>query len=340
MSAAGAAAGLLTGALVLLPTAAWAQEPERTGWWSAVSAGGVALPQPTTAEGDLRISNGTDGPLAFSAVRYPGAGATAAVLTLAVAVDRTVGTPEVAACVTPDDSWAEGGNQPYDAAPEVDCDAGSVVGELAPDGSTLTFLLDATQQDATGTWNLALVPVPGSPSPFTIDLRAPGAEAFVPAPTSEPGGPVGPAEPQPDGAGPDAGQGEPLLAAGPAVGAADVGLPPLVAGDQAPTSDAAGPAPVAVAAPAPAAVLLARPTGVAAEDDAGRRLLALLVLAGGSAAVGYAAGQPRPGPRLLGGRARLGVPAGAGTAPLPVEARLRGIGRFAKTRDQAPRRLR
>ena len=70
-------------------------------------------------------------------------------------------------------------------------------------------------------------------------------------------------------------------------------------------------------------------------------LLALLALAGGSAAVGYAAGQQRPGPRLIGGRARL-APAGApavAAAPGP-EDRPRGIGRFAKPRDTAPRRLR
>jgi hypothetical protein len=65
------------------------------------------------------------------------------------------------------------------------------------------------------------------------------------------------------------------------------------------------------------------------------------VLAGGSAAVGYAAGQQRPGPRLIGGRSRLAtLPRDRSADEPPREERPRGIGRFAKTRDAAPRRLR
>ena len=85
-----------------------------------------------------------------------------------------------------------------------------------------------------------------------------------------------------------------------------------------------------------------RPALAAQDTGTGSRLLALLVLVGGSAAVGYAAGQQRPGPRLLGGRAASAVPAGLPvqeTAAAP-DRRPRGIGRFAKARDAAPRRLR
>lgn len=342
-------AGALTGAFVLLPMgSAAAEEPERTGWWNRLSAGGAALPQPTSGEGELRIGNGVDGPVAFSAVLYPGLGATAASLTFAVKADQTLGTPDVLACVTSDAEWPEGGNQPYDTAPAYDCDAGSAFGELAPDGTTLTFLLDTSQQDLSGVWSLALVPAPGSTTPFALELEKPTADAFVAEPPSSSDDPFVSAEPEPaSGTDSGSGSGEPLLSDGFAAPPADdtgtAALPPLVAGDDQAALRGAGPAPaVAGATPVATPVLLSRPAGVVEDLGAGRRLLALLVLAAGSAAVGYAAGQQRPGPRLIGGRARIGGPAAAGAvAALPVgDDRPRGIGRFAKIRDEAPRRLR
>lgn len=338
----------LTCAAVLLPAApAPAEEPERTGWWNRLAAGGTAVPAPTTAEGDLRVSQAPDGPAAYAAVLYPSFEATAATLTLQVRADRTAGTPDVLACVTADAQWPEGGNQPFDKAPEYDCDAGSAFGQLAPDGSTLTFQLDSGQQDPTGSWSLALVPAPGS-APFTVDLAEPEADAFV-SDSSSGSGEALVSEPFESDV--DSGSGEPAPAlesgdlglAGAEVPAAEPGtaeMPPLVAGDDAP-AQAAGPEPaVADTAPAGPPLLQARPTGAVQELDAGRRLLALLVLAAGCAAVGYAAGQQRPGPRLIGGRARVvGAPA-AVPALAGVEDRPRGIGRFARPRDAAPRRLR
>lgn len=339
-------AGALTGAFVLLPMAAAAEEPERTGWWNRLSAGGAALPQPTSGEGELRIGNGVDGPVAFSAVLYPGLGATAASLTFAVKADQTLGTPDVLACMTLDAEWPEGGNQPYDAAPAYDCDTGSAIGELAPDGTTLTFLLDASQLDLSGAWSLALVPAPGSTTPFALELEKPNAAAFVAEQPSSSDDPFVSTEPEPDG-GIDSGSGadQVLLSDGFAAPSADdtgtAALPPLVAGGDQVALPGAGPAPaVAGATPVATPVLLSRPAGVVEDLDAGRRLVALLALAVGSAAVGYAAGQQRPGPRLIGGRARIGVPAVAGAGAALGDDRPRGIGRFAKVRDEAPRRLR
>lgn len=179
------AAGLACG-IALVPSAALAEEPERTGWWNRASAAGTALPQPTTAEGDLRVANAPDGPAAFAAVSYPSAGATDAVLTLTLRPDRTLGTPDVLACPTTEADWAEGGNQPYAAAPAYDCETASAFGELAPDGSTLTFLLDSGTQDATGTWSLALVPNPGTTAPFSADVAKPEPDAFAASGGEEP----------------------------------------------------------------------------------------------------------------------------------------------------------
>ena len=352
-----AAVGAIVAGTVLLPaTAALADPPEKTGWWNRVSAGGVAAPMPTTPEGDLKVTNAPDGPAAYSAVLYSSAGATDATLTLAVRADRTLGTPDVLACVTADTQWPEGGNQPFDLAPEYDCDAGSAFGELATDGSTLTFLLDASTQDAAGAWSLALVPTPGGTTPFNLELAQPEADAFVPGPAESSQQPFAPADPggfsEQDGTvgggGGDAffpgGFAEPPPVFDPGVveqpllaGGGGIALPEAAA--SAPEPALADPVTPGTSAP----VVFAQPAGVVEDLGTGRRLVALLVLAGGSAAVGYAAGQQQPAPRLIGGRARAvgaSAPVTAVPAAAPRQERARGIGRFAKERAGEPRRLR
>lgn len=343
----GAVVVALAGAAALLPAGvAFAEEPEKTGWWSRLSAGDAVLPAPTTAEGDLRIAQAPDGPAAFAAVLYPSAGSTAATLTLRLRGDRVVGTPDVLACVTADAQWPAGGNQPFDRAPEHDCDLGSAFAAVDAEAGTLTFFLDSTLQDSEGSWSLALVPAPEA-APFSVDVAEPEVADFVAEPptggtdTFEPD----PFEPPPTDEGSSSGSsGEALVGTFEPPASFDTGsteMPPLLAGaDEAPLPEPAAPGPaVAGAAPVNPPVLLARPAGVVEDLGSGRRLLGLLVLAGGSAAVGYAAGQQRPGPRLIGGRARA-LPAAAAVVPAPAEERPRGIGRFARVRDAAPRRLR
>lgn len=338
----------LTCAAVLVPAAgAWAEEPERAGWWNRASAGPLAAPVPSEP-GDLRVASGVHGPSAFSALLYPTVGSTSATLDLKVRAGSTVGTPEVVACPTVTTEWPEGENQPYDTAPEFDCEAGSTFGSLSADGSTMSFLLDSSVQVEPGVWSLALVPQPGSTSGlFAIDFEKPDAAAFVAEPADSTSDAGTAFEPEPFDPGTTGGgsSGDAFLPTfePPALDTGTAGVPPLVAGgDEAALPQAAAPAP-AVAGRAPVAppVLLARPAALGQDVGTGRRLLGLLVLAGGSAAVGYAAGQQRPGPRLIGGRARALPAAAAPAVPAgPAEERPRGIGRFARVRDAAPRRLR
>ena len=343
----------LVGAAVLLPAgAAAAAEPDQAGWWNRASAGGQALPAPTATPGDLRVSAvGPNETTAYAAVLYTTLGSTSA--TLDLEIRSSTGTPAVAACPTADTAWPEGDNQPYDKAPKYDCELGSAFGEVAEDGKTVSFLLDASTQTLPGVWSLALVPQPGSTSgPFSIDFVKPGPAAFVAEEPEVQESETGTAfDPGTTTTGTEAGSGEALLPGGfeapPEVQTGSVEMPPLLAGeDAASLPQAAAPPPAVAGGPASSAgapTLVATPAGVVEDLGSGRRLLALLVLAGGSAAVGYAAGQQRPAPRLLGGRARLGTPAVVGGAPVPValeEDRPRGIGRFAKLRDAAPRRLR
>ena len=348
--------GAALGAVLALPAAPAAAEAapavERTAWFNAASGGGLAAPQPTTTEGDLRVVRAVD-TQAFSTLLYRGEGVRAS-LDMAVREGSAQGTPDVVACPTVGTEWAEGANQPMDAAPEVDCSLSMAYGLLSDDGLTLSFGLDAGFEVAPGTWSIALVPTPGGvsagpppkvPLPFALDLQppAPGAfvleEAFTLPELPTGGSSTG-----------DAGSGTAAPATGFAVAGDLGGLPVSTSAGtaEAPALDPqlAAPAPAAgrpaVAAPPPGTQqLVVRPAAVTGDDDAGRRLLALLALAGGSAAVGYAAGQTRPGPRLIGGRARLGVqPAVAAAVPAHPRDRPRGIGRFSKPRDVAPRRLR
>jgi hypothetical protein len=343
----------LAWATVLVPTtAAAAAEPEQTGWWNRLSAGGVVLPQPMAQEGDLRVASSPSGPSAYAAVLYSAPGASSA--TLVLEVRSRQGTAEVVVCPTETTDWPEGGNQPYDKAPAFDCDLGQAFGSPSEDGKTLSFMLDTSTQTEPGVWSLALAPSPDSDDVFLLDIVAPGPESFqagAPEVSSDTGGSVDPGTTTTDsttsgGGGP----GEAFLPGGfETPPAFDLGTAqaPLVAGgaDAALPEAAAAPAPAVAtnAAPAATPLLVATPAGVVEDLGAGGRLLALLVLAAGSAAVGYAAGQQRPGPRLIGGRSRLGAPALATAVPAgepSAEERPRGIGRFAKAREEAPRRLR
>lgn len=334
---------------VLLPaSAAAAAEPERTGWWNRVSAGGVVLPAPTAAEGDLRIAAGPDAPTAYAAVLYSAPSSPGA--TLDLEVRSRSGTAEVVACPTETTDWPEGPNQPYDKAPPYDCELGQAIGVLSEDGATLSFVLDSSTQTEPGVWSLALVPDPAARQVFTLDIVKPDPQAFqaeAPQTSTDTGPGTSVDEGTEGGSTPTGSSGEPFLPDAfvpPPVFDTGTAQAPLVAGGaEVPLPEPAVPEPAVAGGAAPATpLLLARPAGVVEDLGSGRRLLALLVLAGGSAAVGYAAGQQRPGPRLIGGRSRAVVPDAVPALALAgaAQERPRGIGRFAKSRDAAPRRLR
>lgn len=327
----GALAGAALGVAVWAVPAG-AEAPAKTGWWNAAAAGGLVLPQPTTGGDDLHVGQGPGRPSALAAVSYPLpttdlAGAT---LTLTVVPRSAVGTVDVLACPTRDDSWKAGGNQPISAAPPYDCARG-LAGIRSGDGGSVTFLLDAGQQLAGGGFSLAIVPASDA-RPFSVDFAKPDAASLqveeAPAPPEDPSAAGGAAPPPfvpPPGdlAGGTGGFG---AVTGPDTGAF---VPPPA------------PGPVPEPAPAPAAAPPAAPPGFAAPPtrpavpvsqrdryQAGT-LLALL-----TGAFVYACQQPSRERRRLGGLART-----AGQAPPPVDPRPRGIGRFAAVRTTAARPL-
>ena len=199
---AAAAAGVLGLAPVLLLSAAstaWADAPSKAGWWNAMSAGGAALPLPTTNTDDLHVSQGPNGPAAYAALAYDilGQTVTAATLELKVVANSAVGTLDLMACPTKDASWKAGGDQPIAAGPQYDCAKG-VVGAASSDGSTVTFFLDAPALGSTG-YSVAIAPSAGA-VPFSVDFAKPAAASLtlqVEAPPVEPGPAVPPAAPAP-----------------------------------------------------------------------------------------------------------------------------------------------
>jgi hypothetical protein len=332
-----AATALLTLALGSGAAPAGAAGPVRSGWWNTATVSGTALPS-TTSPRDLHIALSPAGALAFAAVSYRSPAFASAVLTLHVVPSSQVGTPAVLACPTRKDDWASGGDQPSTAAPAYDCAGRSAVGVLGTDSagaSTLSFLLDPSQQLTPGVTSLGLVPASGTA--FSLDLAEPdGASLSIQAPPAAPT--PGAATPPPPPAGGGTVETAPPAVAAPAPGALAPGsVPVLPLLGQAPAAPqvapTASPAQPLLAGPPEVLPVLAR--GRTASSSTDRRsaaaLLALVILG-----FGYALVDSRPvPPRLLGGRARAG--AGAVTSP-PVGA-ARGIGRFARPRTEPARRL-
>jgi hypothetical protein len=334
---------MLTGAGALVfatwPTAANADPAVRVGWWNTASGGGQAAPDPTAPDGGLHIAVAPGEILAYGAVLYNLAPDATATLELKVSGQ---GTPVLQACPTKDLSWKDGGDQPADAAPAYDCSVHSYTASISSDGTTATFLLDGSADTAPGQLSLAIIPymthdAPGgvgtelpvdSTAPFSVDIPKPAVDSLtvtslptVATPNGDHHGRGGTAVPststQSSGGSTATGQ---QMSTTPAVSVPDTSTVPT---PMQPT--AAG----------------AVPGNTTAHNAA----LALLVLV---AMVVVASSTPtmQRAPRLLGGAGRqatAAAAAGAAASAVPAvpvtSLGVRGLGRFAKPRDGAPRPL-
>ncbi|MCL4422446.1 MAG: hypothetical protein M1115_04640 [Actinobacteria bacterium] len=191
----------LAGAAILgfstLPAAAAA--PSKTAWWNTAGSQTASTPlgvyppvtpPSPTPKGDLQVSNGPAGQLAFAAVQYStpssstaGQGGSLdlqATLTLSLDKSYTVGTPAVVACPTVS-PWSAGPDQAAGTAPQYDCGNGaSSTGTYSSTKQTVTFSLTPAQEDLSqpGTFSLAIVPAPGSTSSFVATFSSPGKDSF------------------------------------------------------------------------------------------------------------------------------------------------------------------
>jgi hypothetical protein len=322
------AAGLGLLPLLMLAPGAWADAPAKSGWWNAAAAGGVALPQPTTAAEDLHVGQAPGGPSAYAAVAYDllGQAVSAATLELKVVANSVVGTVDVMACPTKSASWQAGGNQPYDTAPAYDCATG-VQGLLAADGTAVTFFLDAPVAGAG--YSLAIVPSADAVA-FSADFTKPAASSLTPQVQADPAVQVAPAQPPAPPAGGTGGSGTAPLSVG------TVPMAPL-----APPARLEAPAVAVPAVPSPQAAAAPYTAASAATQRPGEpvsnreRYLAGSLLALLAGFVVWSWQQPTAQPRLLGGIARK---AGPGVVPV-IDPQPRGIGRFATLRTVPARPL-
>lgn len=326
--------GLAPVLLLALASGAAADAPTKAGWWNAATANGVALPQPTTSAGDLHVGQGPTSPTAYAAVAYDltGQAVSAATLELKVVANSAVGTIDVTACPTKDAAWKAGDDQSYDTAPAYACARG-IQGVVSTDGTSVSFLLDAGQQLAGTGYSLAIVPS-ATAVPFSVDFVKPDATSLTPQVDAAPDDQTAPA-PEPAAVAPlpppTGSSGTVPLSAGVApVTAPLTATAPL----QAPVLAApVVPAPQAAVPPRAVAPAVAAPPAKPLSNRDRYTAGTLLALFAGFLV--WAFQQKAPEPRLLGGMARKAGPA----AMAVVDAKPRGIGRFATMRTAPARRL-
>lgn len=282
----------------------------------------VTLP-PVVPPGVVTIPN-VSGPTAFATLRLTTPRGSPAILTLKMATASTAINADIVACSTlaPWEAPGTPGPGAYDKAPSYSC-AHPV--KAMTTASQMSWQLPVSMQFLSGTYDIALVPDPGSKSVFAVAFDPPGSSSVV---VNGPGGLAA-------GAAGASGELAPLsssdLQNAAAPGLTGVGVP-LSSPGVAPPAVAAPPAPgggTLSLLPSPGGRL--RPVSHGTSEQR-QRELAVGLLLGLVAAWWYVGGQSARSPRLLGALAGRGA-----GADLPVSG---GIGRFVRPRSGPARRLR
>lgn len=293
---------MASGGLLLAtgPASADSAASVTSGWWNEPVAGPLSTPS-TASSGQLQVSSGVRGPLAFAAVRIgipadldPATAST--ILTLVQVANSAVGTPAVSACPTTS-AWRPGGDQAAGSAPGYDCTQGKQVDAVDSDGQD-TFDIPAGWASGS-TVSVAIVPTPGTTAPFSVQYGVPTTRSALvsgppPArPTSDttaapsgsiPGARIGSAPSPPDTGAPSA----PASMVSPATGSAVVapGVPaPASVGDPVPAPSLAS---AGQTAPAPSVA-----------SNGGGSIAAPAVAAPGGGSVEQASGVPTTASRSM-----------------------------------------
>ena len=360
-----AAAGLgALGGVAVLAAPVTASSPQRSAWWNEAPLGLVVSPAPAQS-GQLEVGQETGSTSAVAALWYsvtstqvPDPASAAATLSVPYVSQSSVGTPSVDACPISSTAsgWKAGGNQGGGTAPAYDCSGSKgAAGQLASDGSTLIFKLNAAQLDGQNmAFDIALVPTGGTPFQAVFDV--PGPNGFVVQPPT-----TAPVSANAAAAAGSSGAAQPQATAGSGAGAAGGGTaaPPPPVGSSgpalagSPSLSAPSVPPTAAGAPGASAnrVAAGRPTAQSARPApsrsgglfGGRRqqVLGLWIMLDTAAVLFLFASGKERAPRLLGSMAARRERPG----PAPEEAadesdgEVRGIGRFARPRSTPPRAL-
>jgi hypothetical protein len=317
---------------------AGAEAPEEKGWWFKGNVGdptgvlqgaGVKLVPPNVPDDGLYVANDPTGAAGMSALRFYLADAPGATITLKVDSSATAREFAVVACPAAS-GWIGDQGGAWDRRPQPDCEKGSVPGDAAEDGSTMTWELPESFAKG-GSYDVVLLPDPTTAEVFQIPFQPPD-ESSVAA-----GG----------------GGGAPSTSPAPVeteFSAEDFGT--TSAGDafSAPSSDVAAPSagPSTAdqpnqqqAAPAvPQRQVPLADKGVSATDT--ERWAATGVLVALGVGLWLMSGRQVPAPRLLGGLASASV-ATAESARREAKRLTRpvvgGIGRFKGPRTVPPTRI-
>jgi hypothetical protein len=334
---------LLGAAFVLAPMGrvgvAGADAPDQVGWWNKLNGGAtsglpvappvgppVATPapplDPSAPAGAIQLAVDPSGPTGIGAVRYDSV-PDGSDVTLVLKSSRPLPPPQVFSVVlcTATTPWVGTENGVWSSRPSWSSTCATP--EVASD--TLTWHLDSSYVDG----GLSAVLVPSAAAAFQVTINPPDANSLAyDAP---------PAEEEPAPAPPpvvEAPVESPVVTA-PIVQEPVITTPPVTAAPRPRITP-----PTLVARPAAS---LPRPFK---DTTRAERITAVLLLLGLVGAWWWVGGQPARNPRLLGAVGAGPAAAGAGAAAAPVGtqsvttvARLGGVGRFAKLRTTAPRRL-
>ncbi len=310
-----------------------AQSIDDAGWWWRAKqgpVGSIPVSAPSVQPGQLLVQGAADGATAIAALRATLAeGQAHPTVTLAVAPDGDQGGESaiLLACQT-GSSWSGGDAQSWDSKPKPDCTV-SVQGQRSDDGSTWVFPVGALQ--VYNELNVIFVsgtdpalPEGANGSMFSLTFEQPTAASITTTGGTAPAPPTGPVV-VPTSPLDDPGTYAPPIGTGTFdLAPVQPALPPEEQGltATAPVVQAATPAPVF--------------EPIASVRSGGARALGALIVLLGAAGSWWFAQQPVPEPRKLG---RF-----AGTAPAITQTpstapEIGGLGRFARPRHGAPRRL-
>jgi hypothetical protein len=274
-------------------------------------------------------------------VRFDAPAGSTATLTLKIAQGSTNQAGPVLAACPITGAWSPdpaGGPSPYDLRPGYDCTT-TVKGAFSTNGDSVAFSLTDAFAFVPGTFNVAIIPDPASQPapPFSVAFEAPDSSSVLvtqPLDSSGSGGDVSSSVVAPESAVVPSVTSTVDTSAFAGSASANLG------GGAALTTPPAAPTPTVARPALPAAVPAA--SHVPVKDHRLERMMAVGLLFALGAAWWWVGGQAPRAPRLLGSLSGSGeaiLEDGATVAAATPATRLGGIGRFARPRLAAARRL-
>lgn len=304
---------------LLSANAGRADAPTKVGWWNEAQQAPAPAPTipapPTSPDGGITVTNTPNGPAAWGAVSYPVGDITGATLKLTSSTPIQIPSGDgLLGCLVDTPGWKAGGNQRWDTKPVVDplC----TPGKLDSTGMVVQFNLTAAFRDGDGAVDIATIPT--GQLPFTVNFDAPSKTSLTTVAAASSGNET----------------------TATTVASSDAFVPGEIVNGSTllpdPSQFAFATPPSAPASAPPEQALggygSVAPVLKTIEHPRKERIAMVVIIVGILLSLWRLAGMTVRAPRLLGS---LGA-----DEPVAVEApQVGGIGRFARTREDRPRRL-